>query len=147
MKVRADTENMQAYELYLKARENFIARRDLSETTGMFQRVVQLDPKFARGWEGLAAVSSVAPSWGTGDRDYFALSQQAADRALELDPSLSMPWAALADCRQQPCPRLGAQPRAHSTGRLPPIQGTQRPCSGAALSGPSWASSIVPSQT
>jgi TolB-like protein len=93
VKVRADTENMQAYELYLKARENFIARRDLSETTGMFQRVVQLDPKFARGWEGLAAVSSVAPSWGQADRDYFALSQQAADRALELDPSLSMPWA------------------------------------------------------
>ena len=93
IKVHADTENMQAYELYLKARENFIARRDLSETTVMFQRVVQLDPKFARGWEGLAAVSSVAPSWGQTDRDYFALSQQAADRALELDPSLSMPWA------------------------------------------------------
>ena len=93
VKVRADTENMQAYELYLKARENFIARRDLSETAGMFQRVVQLDPKFARGWEGLAAVGSVAPSWGYRDRDYVALAKQAAERALELDPKLSMPWA------------------------------------------------------
>ncbi len=93
VKVRADTENMQAYELYLKARENFIARRELSETAGMFERVVQLDPKFARGWEGLAAVSSVAPSWGYTDRDYQALSKQAAERALELDPKLSMPWA------------------------------------------------------
>jgi adenylate cyclase len=91
--VRADTENMQAYELYLKARENFIARRDLSETVGMFERVVQLDPTFARGWEGLAAVSSVAPSWGFTDRDYIALSGQAADHALVLDPTLSMPWA------------------------------------------------------
>jgi TolB-like protein len=91
--VRADTDNMQAYELYLKAHENFIARRDLSATAGMFQRVVQLDPKFARGWEGLAAVSSVAPSWGVTDRDYTALAAQAADRALELDGSLSMPWA------------------------------------------------------
>ena len=93
VKVRADTENMQAYELYLKARENFIARRDISATAGMFQRVVQLDPKFARGWEGLAAVASVAPSWGETDRDYMALANQASDRALELDPSLSMPWA------------------------------------------------------
>ncbi len=93
VKVRADTENMKAYELYLKARENFIARRELDVTTDMFQRVVQLDPKFARGWEGLAATASVAPSWGFKNRDYRALSKQAADRALELDPSLSMPWA------------------------------------------------------
>jgi TolB-like protein len=93
VQVRADTGNMQAYELYLKARENFIARRELSATVAMFQRVVELDPKFARGWEGLAATCSVAPSWGVVDRDYMALAGDAADRALALDPSLSMPWA------------------------------------------------------
>ncbi len=93
VKVRADTENMQAYELYLKARENFIARRDLSNTADMLERVVQMDPNFARGWEGLAAVASVAPSWNYRDRDYVALARKAADRALELDPTLSMPWA------------------------------------------------------
>ena len=104
VKVRADTENMQAYELYLKARENFIARRDLSATTDMFQRVVQLDPKFARGWEGLAAVSAVAPSWGQTDRDYHALATEAADRALALDPTLSMPWGVKAQVRQDTWP-------------------------------------------
>ncbi len=104
IKVRVDTENMQAYELYLKARENFIARRDLSETTGMFERVVQLDPKFARGWEGLAAVSSVAPSWGQTDRDYQSLALRAAEKALELDPSLSMPWAVKAQQLQNKWP-------------------------------------------
>jgi len=110
VKVRADTENMQAYELYLKARENFIARRDLSETAGMFERVVQLDPKFARGWEGLAAVSAVAPSWGETDRDYSALAAKAAERALELDPSLSMPWAVKAQIMQDQWPiDFGAQ--------------------------------------
>jgi TolB-like protein len=93
VEVRADTENMQAYELYLKARENFIARRQLGETVKMFERVVQLDPNFARGWEGMAATASVAPSWGVTDRDYMAISKTAADRALELDPKLSMPWA------------------------------------------------------
>ncbi|HEX3139494.1 MAG TPA: hypothetical protein VHQ87_05545, partial [Rhizobacter sp.] len=93
VEVRADTDNMQAYELYLKARENFIARRELDLTVKMFERVVAMDPKFARGWEGLAATCSVAPSWGYKDRDYMALAGQAADRALELDPKLSMPWA------------------------------------------------------
>jgi adenylate cyclase len=104
VRVRADTENMQAYELYLKARENFIARRDISETAGMFERVVQMDPNFARGWEGLAAVSTVAPSWGVIDRDYQTLAKQAAERALQLDPSLSMPWAVLANIEEQTWP-------------------------------------------
>jgi len=40
VEVQADTQNMQAYELYLKARENFIARRELPETVKMFERVV-----------------------------------------------------------------------------------------------------------
>jgi hypothetical protein len=54
-----------------------------------------MDPTFARGWEGLAAVCSVVESWGIRDRDYTARAQQAAQRALDLDASLSMPWAVL----------------------------------------------------
>ena len=93
--VRADTANLEAYQLYLKARELFIARKDLPESIRLFERVTQLDPNFARGWEGLAAVSVVSPSWGIRDRDYMALAKQAADRALALDAQLSMPWAVL----------------------------------------------------
>ena len=37
----------------------------------------------------------VSPSWGIRDRDYMTLAKQAANRALELDPTLSMPWAVL----------------------------------------------------
>ena len=102
--VRADTDNLQAYDLYLKARELFIARRDLEESVRLFERVVEMDPKFARGWEGLAAVTSIVESWGIRDRDYTALARQAANRALELDPTLSMPWAALAMAEQQGAP-------------------------------------------
>ena len=93
--VHADTENVEAYQLYLKARELFIARRNLPESIHLFERVTQLDPNFARGWEGLAAVAVVSPSWGIRDRDYMALAKQAADRALALDATLSMPWAVL----------------------------------------------------
>jgi TolB-like protein len=102
--VRADTENLEAYQLYLKARELFIARKNLPESIRLFEQVTQLDPDFARGWEGLAAVSSVAPSWGIRDRDYLAMTKAAAERALELDATLSMPLAALANAAQQTLP-------------------------------------------
>ena len=94
-KVRADTDNLEAYDLYLKARELFIARENLKESIRLSERAVELDPKFARGWEGLAAVYAIAKPWGIRDRDYLQLSNQAAKRSLELDPSLSMPWAVL----------------------------------------------------
>lgn len=99
--VRADTSNLEAYQLYLKARELFIARTNLDESMRLFEQVTQMDPGFARGWEGLAAIYAVAPSWGFRDRDYNALTRAAAQRALELDPSLSMPWAALGSAEQE----------------------------------------------
>jgi TolB-like protein len=93
--VKADTSNLEAYQLYLKARELFIARKDLAESMRLLEQVTQMDPRFARGWEGLAAVYSVATSWNFSGRDFPALTRAAATRALELDPTLSMPWAAL----------------------------------------------------
>ncbi len=102
--VRADTDNMQAYELYLKARELFIARRDLPESVSLFERSVTMDAEFARGWEGLAAVSSVIESWGYTGRDYTSLARTSAERALKLDPSLSMPWAVLSQVQKHKSP-------------------------------------------
>lgn len=104
VEVRADTDNMQAYELYLKARELFIARRDLPESVRLFERAVEMDPGFARGWEGLAAVSSVIQSWGFYDRDYTALARTSAERALKLDLGLSMPWAVLSQVQKHKWP-------------------------------------------
>jgi TolB-like protein len=102
--VRADTENLQAYELYLKARELFIARRDLPESLRLFERAVELDPQFARGWEGLASVAAVMRSWGYADRDYAGVARSAAERALELDETLSSPWAALGNIKTETLP-------------------------------------------
>ena len=94
--VKADTADLEAYQLYLKARQMFVARRELGEAARLAERAVELDPKFARGWEVLAAIACVAEDWGVRDRDYTAISLAAAQRALELDPGLSMPWAARA---------------------------------------------------
>ena len=95
VQVKADTDNLPAYELYLKARALFNARVDLKECIQLYERVVEMDPNFARGWEDLAAVYSIAQGWGIRDRNYTALVEPVARRALELDSTLSMPWAAL----------------------------------------------------
>ena len=93
--VAAATENLDAYELYLKARGLFLARQQLEESVALYERAVELDPDFARAWEGLAAVYSVVESWGLRGRDWDSLAIQAAERALELDPGLSAPWAVI----------------------------------------------------
>ena len=102
--VKADTANLNAYDSYLKARELFLARSDLKESARLFEQSVKLDPNFARGWEGLAAVYSVMPSWGIQDRDYYLLAASAAKRALDLDQSLSMAWATLGTIKGKQLP-------------------------------------------
>jgi TolB-like protein/Flp pilus assembly protein TadD len=89
------TKNLDAYELYLKARGLFLAREHLEDSISLFEQAVEIDPDFARAWEGLAAVYSVAESWGFAGRDWDSLGTQAAERALELNPVLSMPWAVI----------------------------------------------------
>lgn len=54
--VKADTTNMQAYDKYLKARELFIARRDLKESMRLFEEVVENGPEL-RSWLGRAGSS------------------------------------------------------------------------------------------
>ena len=96
--VSADTQNLDAYDLYLEANERFLRRGNpvyFRETIGLFEQVTQLDPNFARGWAGLAAAASIARAREVKDRDYTPIAQAAADRALALNPDLSMPYAAL----------------------------------------------------
>jgi TolB-like protein/Tfp pilus assembly protein PilF len=89
------TENLDAYQLYLKARGLFLARAELETAVALFEQAVALDPEFARAWESLAANYSVMESWGYGDRDYAGLTLKAAQKALDIDPTLSTPWAAM----------------------------------------------------
>ena len=94
--VEAITENLDAYELYLTARELFIKRERLPESIRLFRKAVELDPNFARAWAGLAAVEIVANGWIYDDGiDHAPLAQVAAEKALSLNPELSMPLAVL----------------------------------------------------
>lgn len=94
--VRSATSNLDAYDLYLKARELFIARENLPTSWQLLEQATHLDPEFARAWEALAAVRSVAISWFPGDGvDHDSLALAAAHRALEIDPGLSMAYAVI----------------------------------------------------
>ena len=66
---RAPTANLAAYELYAKAREIFYARgADIPamfrEATPLWERAVELDPKFADAWVGVSAAYSLAYNRG-----------------------------------------------------------------------------------
>jgi TolB-like protein len=94
--VEAATENLDAYEMYLTARELFIKRDQLPESIRLFRKAIELDPNFARAWAGLGAVEAVANEWIFGDGiDHAPLAKAAAKKALSLNPDLSMPLAVL----------------------------------------------------
>lgn len=94
--VEAVTENLDAYTMYLAARELFIKRETIDESIRLFRAAIELDPKFARAWEGLAAAEMVGNSWIFGDGiDHDPHAKVAADQALALNPDLSMPLAVL----------------------------------------------------
>ena len=97
VRVQADTQNLSAYESYLEARAIFARRNTLNLPTAidLLEQAVEADPNFARAWAQLSASYSVAPSWGISGREYIDLSNVAAERALELDPDLSLPYAVL----------------------------------------------------
>ena len=106
--VQAATGNIDAYDLYLKGRDLFIARQNLDEAIELFERAIELDPAYALAWEGLAATQRVANDWMPDDEiDHIPLSIQAARRALELNPELSMPYAVLAGPGMNPSPETG----------------------------------------
>ncbi|NIM69420.1 MAG: hypothetical protein GTN86_02235 [Xanthomonadales bacterium] len=96
IEVEKATDNLNAYDLFLKARDLFLNRSRETLPAGIetARRVVELDPNFARAWELLGAFYSVAPSWGVGDsEEYGPLVQEAVDRALALNPGLAFAYA------------------------------------------------------
>jgi len=102
--VTADTKNLNAYELYLQAHSKFLTRNDLRGSMALFEQAVAADPKFARAWAGLAAIYSVVPSWNINDKEYLELATQAAQKAMTLNPKLSMPHAVLGNVSKDKSP-------------------------------------------
>jgi TolB-like protein len=107
-RIVADTQDLEAYEVYLQAHQLFIERaliEDINRSIALFEQAVAIDPKFARAWAGLAGAYVVAPSWYLADRDYYELAKKAADTAIELNPDIALSYAVIAYVQQvQPAP-------------------------------------------
>lgn len=93
--ITTTAKNLSAYDLYLKARALYLSRRPaaIEQAIADLERAVELDPDFAQGWEQLGAVYAVAPSYGATGRSFRQLAAEANARALQIDDSLSMPYA------------------------------------------------------
>jgi len=89
--------NLNAYDLYLKARQKLAARgENLTEARELFEQVNSMDPTYAPGFSGLARTLSLIPTYGT--IQYEMISEpvkKAAYKALELDPDNAEAYSAL----------------------------------------------------
>jgi eukaryotic-like serine/threonine-protein kinase len=88
----AGTEDLIAYDLYLRGRYFFHQRGDdaLHRAAEYFGQAIDRDPTFARAYAGLADALGLLPIYGTTPADSaFPLARKAAERALALDSTLA----------------------------------------------------------
>ena len=95
---KAPTENVEAYDFYLKGRDFFhhSTKYLLGLARQMFVQATELDPRFARAYAGIANCDCRLIGW------YGALIPEAsilaiADKAIGIDPNLAEAHAARAD--------------------------------------------------
>jgi TolB-like protein/class 3 adenylate cyclase/Tfp pilus assembly protein PilF len=96
--LRQPTENIQAYQLYLRARQLWNRREPatLEEAIGLFNQAIAADPTFALAYSGLADCYIVSSYTNVTPSDCALRARAAALKAIELDASLGEPHAALA---------------------------------------------------
>ena len=89
--VKAGTNNLEAYQFYLKGRE-LLYRRGIyiRRAAQCFQQAVELDERYAMAWSGLADARSMLGLYGLEPSQMtMPQAREAAVRAVELDPELA----------------------------------------------------------
>ena len=91
------TQNPEAYQLYVKGRYYWNKRTsaDIKTAISYFNQAIDKDPGYALAYSGLADAYSVLTAYGSDPNDVLPKSNAAAERALELDPTLARPHAVL----------------------------------------------------
>ena len=93
------TQNSEAYELYLKGRYYWNKRtiNDLRTAISYFNQAIGKDPQYAMAYAGMADVYDVLPDYKGDPNDTYPKARTAAQRALELDPTLARAHVVLGD--------------------------------------------------
>ena len=91
------TQNPEAYQLYVKGRYYWTKRTvsDIKTAISYFNQAIDKDPGYALAYAGLADAYSVLPSYTGDPNDLVPKSNAAAQKALELDPTLARAHAVL----------------------------------------------------
>jgi serine/threonine protein kinase/Tfp pilus assembly protein PilF len=107
------TENLQAYDLYLRGRSYARRRttRDMEFALQMFENAVKLDPNFALAWAAIANGCAHAQYWSGPGGTYMERAQSASLRAVALAPDIpevliSQGWILYAGSRYDDAARL-----------------------------------------
>ena len=86
------TNNNEAYQLYLKGRYSFAKRTkpDMQKAIEYFQQAIDLDPDFALAYARISETYGSMPAYPyLTPNEAFPKAKSAAQRALEIDPTLS----------------------------------------------------------
>ena len=93
---RRPTENAEAYEEYLRGRDNFgrfifrtVSAEDSDAAIKNFEKAIDLDPEFALAHSGLGACYANRVIKGIGDADDYSVAEKHFNRAFTFDPSVS----------------------------------------------------------
>ncbi|ABF40055.1 serine/threonine protein kinase with TPR repeats [Candidatus Koribacter versatilis Ellin345] len=83
------TNNPEAYQLYLKGVywSNKATRDSLNKGKEYFEQAVKNDPNYALPYTGLAVYYRIADDWFMAPHDCMPKAKEAAEKALQLDPS------------------------------------------------------------
>jgi|KBSSwiStaDraftv2_1062776.scaffolds.fasta_scaffold13296_5 TolB-like protein/DNA-binding winged helix-turn-helix (wHTH) protein/Tfp pilus assembly protein PilF len=96
----AGTRNTEAWQLYLRGNQLWQSRTEegLRQSIGLLGRAIELDPDFAQAHSSLAAAHLISFFWyAHPDKTSLMEAGRYAQRAIDLDPTLSKPYAIRAE--------------------------------------------------
>ena len=83
---RPATEDMEAYDFYLRGRY-YVERGDVNSGQQMFEKAIELDPAYALAWAGAADCHSWRSMWFEDSADSLQKADECSLKALQLAPN------------------------------------------------------------
>jgi len=117
------TENIEAYSNFLRGRELFREETEASvrQAIGLFEKAIELDPRFARAYVGIAECHQWLANYGSEPSAVSLSSMKTSlERALDLDPDLPEAHATLSMMLFNEDDTLGSEAEARRALELNP---------------------------